>query len=170
MNISGYNSAYTKPQQITKPAPEEIKPTKEEELAALKKQISGIYGKNSYKESSKYLQITDDAYDRMLTDPAFKEDMLYLMRQEKMYTGNALITTRITAEGWSSDNYDAVSKEHKDMIKNLLPEYMDIEPLPEIEEDDKDSVTNDNADKVPSEDKENTEKEYSTTIKNIFEE
>ena len=129
MKIGGYSPVYTKA------AKAEIEKPTDDDLAALKHEISEIFGKDSYKQSSQYLKISDDAYEKMLADPEFKDEMLNMLKTEKKYTGNALITTTITAEGWSSDNYASVSKEHKKFLSGILPEYMDIEQFPEVESD-----------------------------------
>ena len=140
MKIGGYSPAYTKPQSVTASKNEATKPSNEENLAALKKEISSIFGAKSYKQSSKYLNISDDAYDKMLEDPAFKDEIINMLETEKKYTGSAIITTTITAEGWSSHNYASVPKDKLAMVANLLPEYMNFDPDTEdkVDNDDKD--------------------------------
>ena len=161
MKIGGYNQVYTKQEPITKSKSEAEKPT-QEDLEALKKEISGIFGKNSYKQSSKYLNISDGAYEKMLVDPEFKNEMLTMLRTEKQYTGNALITTTITEEGWSSHNYASVSKEHMNLLEGILPEYMKIDSSDEDKEDDKDTSIKDK--KISIKDK----SQYEYTLQEII--
>ena len=168
MKIGGYSPVYTKKPTVDKPKEDEQNPTKED-LTALKKEISGIFGKDSYKQSGKYLKISDDAYEKMLLDPEFKEEMLTMLKTEKKYTGSALITTTITADGWSSHNYASVSKENMKLVENLLPEYMNVDLYEDIEEDDDFSSTEDKETSIKDKADDYLEKTmYENSIQQIF--
>ena len=98
--------------------------TEKEEMELFKKnlkaEISVIYGKSSSSVLSNSLHITDDALEKMKSDPKFKDEMMEALRKEvsesRKLPYKANITTKIGIDGYSSLTANISKEDNEETI------------------------------------------------------
>ena len=86
----------------------------------LHKEISAIYGKSSSSLLSNSVHITDEALEKMQSDPKFKDEMMEALRKEVESSYNLSnkvnVTTKISIDGYSSYSANVFKTDSNKMI------------------------------------------------------
>ncbi len=110
------NSKASEPKKVTKA--EALRIFKKD----LRKELSVIYGKSSSSVLSHSVHITDEALEKMQSNPEFKDEMFETLRKKvkssHKLTNNVNVTTRIGIDGYSSHSTTVYKTNSKNMVED----------------------------------------------------